>query len=376
MKKVNHFRESNFELLRIIAMLLIVFHHIDLIIPGWPKDISFSNQFMINFLGAFGKVGVNIYVLITGYFMWNRQIKTKAWIRVIVETQFYAWLALLFGILIGYNFGFKEIITYIFPILFSFRWFATAYVILYLLIPLINISLKKCNFMTLLSSIIVLVFTLSIMPTIGLRPAYSDVAWLIMIYIIGGTIHKYKLLSKVNISVQKINVLIIFCVLFVMSSIILTTYVFRKLAIHTLSPDYLMIQTSSFFSLIISIIIFYAFSRISFSSIKVNEFAGLMFGVYLIHAPIFKMILPKITNLSELSKNESLFYSYLILMPILVFIVFAGVEYLRKVILGGFFENYITVVSKKIDKESNRLKSKIENAKFDSEKAGENIIKR
>lgn len=331
---------------------------------------------MINFLGAFGKVGVNIYVLITGYFMWNRQIKTKAWIRVIVETQFYAWLALLFGILIGYNFGFKEIITYIFPILFSFRWFATAYVILYLLIPLINISLKKCNFMTLLSSIIVLVFTLSIMPTIGLRPAYSDVAWLIMIYIIGGTIHKYKLLSKVNISVQKINVLIIFCVLFVMSIIILTTYVFRKLAIHTLSPDYLMIQTSSFFSLIISIIIFYAFSRISFSSIKVNEFAGLMFGVYLIHAPIFKMILPKITNLSELSKNESLFYSYLILMPILVFIVFAGVEYLRKVILGGFFENYITVVSKKIDKESNRLKSKIENAKFDSEKAGENIIKR
>lgn len=79
-----------------------------------------------------------------------------------------------------------------------------------------------------------------------------------------------------------------------------------------------------------------------------------------------------ITNLSELSKNESLFYSYLILMPILVFIVFAGVEYLRKVILGGFFENYITVVSNKIDKESNRLKSKIENAKFDSEQAGEN----
>lgn len=55
MKKVNHFRESNFELLRIIAMLLIVFHHIDLIIPGWPKDISFFNQFMINFFGGFWK---------------------------------------------------------------------------------------------------------------------------------------------------------------------------------------------------------------------------------------------------------------------------------------------------------------------------------
>lgn len=92
-----------------------------------------------------------------------------------------------------------------------------------------------------------------------------------------------------------------------------------------------------------------------------------MFGIYLIHAPIFKMILPKAINLSELSKNGSLFYSYLILMPILVFIVFAGVEYLRKAILGSFFESYITAVSNKIDKGSNLLKSKIENAKLDSE---------
>lgn len=325
MKQVNHIRESNFELLRIIAMLLIVFHHVDLIIPLWPKDISFFQSIMIDFFGAFGKVGVNIYVLITGYFMWNRQIKTKAWIRVIVETQFYAWIALLFGILIGYSFGFKEILTYIFPILFSFRWFATAYVILYLLIPLVNISIKKCNFTTLLSAIFVLVFTLSIMPTIGLKPAYSDVAWLVMICIIGGIINKYNLFSKVNISVQKTSVLIIFCLLFVVSIIILTTYIFRKLAIYTLDPDYFMIQNSSFLSLIISIIIFYAFSKIRFSSIKVNAFAGLMFGIYLIHAPIFKMILPKAINLSELSKNGSLFYSYLILMPILVFIVFAGV---------------------------------------------------
>jgi len=54
-------------------------------------------------------------------------------------------------------------------------------------------------------------------------------------------------------------------------------------------------------------------------------------------------------------------------MPILVFILFSGVEYLRKAILGNFFENYITAVSNKVDKGFNLLKSKIENAKFDSE---------
>lgn len=73
-------RQSNFELLRIIAMLLIVLHHSmihgTLTTPG-KVVLDTGNPFtfgIYNFLAFGGKVGVYIFVLITGYFMINSKI--------------------------------------------------------------------------------------------------------------------------------------------------------------------------------------------------------------------------------------------------------------------------------------------------------------
>lgn len=62
-------RDSNFELLRIIAMLMIIGHHLALY--GAPCDdpsyIS-PNILLCQFIQGGGKLGDNIFILITGYF--------------------------------------------------------------------------------------------------------------------------------------------------------------------------------------------------------------------------------------------------------------------------------------------------------------------
>ena len=68
-------RDSNLELYRIITMILIVAHHYvvnsgltDPLGPIYQTPLSFPSIFLLLF-GAWGKTGINCFVLITGYFM-------------------------------------------------------------------------------------------------------------------------------------------------------------------------------------------------------------------------------------------------------------------------------------------------------------------
>ena len=87
-KKSDNIKEqrlSNFELLRIIAMILIILHHYayhgNLI--SIPND-NF-NKYVAVFIIVGGKVGVNVFVLITGYFLINSKFKIKKVIQLILQ---------------------------------------------------------------------------------------------------------------------------------------------------------------------------------------------------------------------------------------------------------------------------------------------------
>lgn len=64
-------RNSNIELLRIIAMFLIVMHHYS--IHGFDTSAlqEMPDRLVVDWFMAGGKVGVVIFVLISAYFMVN-----------------------------------------------------------------------------------------------------------------------------------------------------------------------------------------------------------------------------------------------------------------------------------------------------------------
>ncbi len=76
-------RSSNLELFRIITMLLIIAHHyvVNSGLTGVGSPInsnptSVKSLFLL-LLGAWGKIGINCFMLITGYFMCKSEITLK-----------------------------------------------------------------------------------------------------------------------------------------------------------------------------------------------------------------------------------------------------------------------------------------------------------
>ena len=89
-------RNSNFELLRIFAMLMIVMHHY--ICHGgfvFDKALTF-NKAVSECAYWGGKVGINLFVLITGYFMVKGTWKLSKVLVLYGEILFYSWLISIF----------------------------------------------------------------------------------------------------------------------------------------------------------------------------------------------------------------------------------------------------------------------------------------
>lgn len=63
-------RNSSFELLRIVSMILIIAHHYS-VHGGWVYDYNIlsTNKLFIDLLSIGGKLGVNCFVVITGFFL-------------------------------------------------------------------------------------------------------------------------------------------------------------------------------------------------------------------------------------------------------------------------------------------------------------------
>ena len=96
-KKIDN-RESNFELLRIISMILIVLHHYAL--HGGLFQPNNLNEKVGLFILLGGKIGVNVFVIISGYFLVNSKFRIKKLLQLIGQVYFYAIFIIISLILI------------------------------------------------------------------------------------------------------------------------------------------------------------------------------------------------------------------------------------------------------------------------------------
>ena len=127
-------RQSNIELLRIIAMLLIIsFHYV--FHSGYVFEQLNYNSFIVKTFYFFGELGVNIFFLITGYFLVTGKFSIKKFIKLILEVNFYYIVSLILVPMINKeDINFLEIFKkYILelPTIFDKYWFFTVYILLY-----------------------------------------------------------------------------------------------------------------------------------------------------------------------------------------------------------------------------------------------------
>ena len=194
----NSIRKSNFELLRIIMMILIVLHHYiwhGNFNIGSPNEV---NNIILECLGFGGKIGINVFILITGYFMISSEFKLRKVLIIYGELLFYsAIISVGFGIFHRSDISVGYILDAVFPFITNRHNYITSYLILYCLIPfinkLINVLEKKEYEKLIIFLMVVMVIIPSIMSIrIGwVNNVYSYVFWMIFIYIVGGYIRLY-----------------------------------------------------------------------------------------------------------------------------------------------------------------------------------------
>ena len=85
-------RSSNIELFRIIMMLSIVAHHyvVNSGVRGAILEPPYAwHHYFLYVFGMWGKIGINCFVLITGYYMCRSDITIRKFLKLLFEILFY-----------------------------------------------------------------------------------------------------------------------------------------------------------------------------------------------------------------------------------------------------------------------------------------------
>ena len=189
-------RSSNLELYRIIVMLLIVAHHyvvnsgLTWIAPTiYESPLSPAALFLFLF-GAWGKIGINCFVLISGYFMCKSQITVKKFVKLLCEIEFYR--IIIYGVFLVMGketLSLANVVRVLFPVTSLESNFTACYLIFFLCIPFLNVMVRnlseRAHIRLLLLSVFVHVLV-DLLPLGGVTSNY--VSWFIVLYFIASYI--------------------------------------------------------------------------------------------------------------------------------------------------------------------------------------------
>lgn len=332
----NKKRDANFELLRIISMIMIVCLHFNGKGQVLDNTVFLSKTWYISNVTEFASIiAVNLYVLITGYYMIKSKIKIRKILQLEMEMIFYSvGIYIILLILNKTQFNIKEMIKCFFPIMNNEYWFMTIYMGLYLIVPFLNKLANNLSSKEYKYFIIILTILLSGVKTINPNiNAFSSLngytlIWFVYLYLLGGYIRNYYTRKH-----NKIALAIIYIFLIMIEMVVKIIFIKKEdLSIyigHMLGYDNLVTLTKS-------VVVFLFFKNINIKSKILNKtilfISPLTLGVYLIHEHIF--LRPILWN--EICKP----YLYLesgrklvLMMTIQVSLIFIScciIEYIRK----------------------------------------------
>ena len=140
-------RNSNLELYRVIVMLLIVAHHYVVnsgLTQVMEQDPFSADSTFLYLFGMWGKIGINCFVLITGYFMCTSQITVRKFLKLLLEVEFYKLLFYAIFVGTGYEaFSLTEFVKAMLPIRSVADNFVGCFLIFYLFIPFLTVIVQK-----------------------------------------------------------------------------------------------------------------------------------------------------------------------------------------------------------------------------------------
>lgn len=349
-------RESNLELYRIIVMLLIVAHHY--VVNSGLTDVLKENpglpsaSVMLLF-GAWGKTGINCFLLITGYFMCRMDFSWNKLIKLYLQILFYAMAIYAIFLITGHE-SFSLSLTFwkIVPLKHITDGFISCFLLFYLFIPILNILIRHLDRISHLYLVILLFSVYTLLPSVGVRLEFSYIGWFAALYIMASYIRLYS--RDWNITHRQWGNLSIISIALGSLSILSLEYLHARGFIGTYDPYFFVSDSNKIFAVLIAVTTFMWFKdlKISYNPL-INMVGAATFGVLLIHANSAAMrrwlwmeVVDAVGNFQESVASTLLYASGTV---IVIFMVCAVIEILR----ARFLEPHII---KGISQMTNRLK--------------------
>ena len=282
-EKTQSQRDSNLELYRVIVMLLIIAHHyvVNSGLMGMMREHpTTANAIFLWLFGAWGKTGINCFVLITGFFMCKSHISLKKFMKLLLEVTFYKVVIYCVFAMTGYTeFSKRAFLKLFLPVTQIQDNFTGCYLMFFLLIPFLNILIHA---MTQKQHLLLIALCLLMYTGVGTVPGFgvtmNYVSWFAVLYMIASYIRLYPVALFNNVRIWGVLALLTF--LLSAASIIVLIATGKSGLAHFFVSDsnkVLAVATG------VSSFLFFKNLKIKHSKI-INLLGGSTFGVLLIHA--------------------------------------------------------------------------------------------
>lgn len=355
-------RDANLDLLRIVSMLLIVFlHSIDHSgVLENAANCGTPMYFYVRFTYALCQVCVNIYIMLSGYYMVKSKFRLHKLVNLWMEATFYSFVLKLIFMLTGADeFSIVSLASCFFPITTGRYWFLTIYVGMYLISPFLNILINAMNKQQhgLLNLLLFGLCSLwvSIHPSIaGMNSGGGwGLMWFIVLYITAAWFRLYYapnhkplyclsaylvipfMIASAQVILERLNIGIL-------QSVVSNWFRYDS------APVYLM-----------TIFLFVGFLNIRIKQENISalicRIAPLTFGVYLIHA--HANVSPWSWDVLNLpGKMSSVLFPLIQIGSVFaIFLICIGIDFLKKSSIGKLeqstaLKNFCDTISKSITK--------------------------
>ncbi|MBR3150201.1 MAG: acyltransferase [Eubacterium sp.] len=280
----NKKRLANLDLLKVVSMVMIVCHHY--LVHGGVLEaakITDANFYVAWLIGILSIVGVNCFVLCSGYLMTENRFRFSKlvylWLQIFVINlvlrayEFYVS---------GFDISAQKLLAVIFPISFQEYWYMSAYFAFYLLSPLLIWIVNKLTLQQLKKLTIALVAIFALIPNQWTKIDRGyHVVWFCVLFFVAAYIRRADLLKK-RVRAYLGEYLMLAVIILAVKLVVTVLSDYNEVVNIINVKNYNFILT-----FLLSVALFAAFKNMKIKSARFAGFctflAPLTLGVYLIH---------------------------------------------------------------------------------------------
>ena len=340
-------RQENIEALRILAMLMVITMHY-LQKGGILLPLS-ENTGGVNLLAWLVEslcIGAaNAYVLISGYFLVEASWKWQKLVSLVVQIWLYSFMIPLICLALSIGnvaeWTVYDWITALFPLGAEHYWFATAYLVLYLFVPVLQAGVKVLDKKQhqLVLGLLLIAFSLvkSLSPVLLPTDHYGyDFGWFMILFLVAAyfRLYGFSFLEKGNRALW----------IYLGTAVLIWGLSLGMAALSSMGLPLaymrdMLYSYNHVLVLVLSVALFVAFSRLEIRTkwlkILVLSVAPYTFGVYLLHENMAVCYLWQQWSKIEGVRGSFLFVPHMVITVCLVFLGGVAVDFFRSCLFGA-----------------------------------------